>query len=83
MQGFPLIYADKNKYYLVDKIFGDKNVVKHLTDIGFTHGAKIKIVHSVGNGLVVSILNTTLALDFSTAKNIYVAEMQKDKNIER
>ena len=58
----PLRLADLNKEYEIMRIGGSAEVKQHLADLGFHVGAKVIVVSRSGEGMIVSIKGSRIAV---------------------
>ncbi len=69
----PLTVLSVGEEGIVSRIGGSDEARKHLEDLGFTPGTKVRIISAPGRGnLIVSCLDTRLALTSQMAAKIYV-----------
>lgn len=73
-QTLPLSFADCGKTYEIQNIRGNNDVARHLQDIGFVQGTKIKVLSSSKSGIEIRIRDSKLALDIVTCSKITVRE---------
>ena len=78
MSGFPLYFGEVNKKYIIKNFVGNDDVLKRLIDMGFVKDAEITILGKSKSGVMVRILESKLALDFSLANKIYIVEKNKN-----
>lgn len=68
----PLRLADLNKEYEIMRIGGSAEVKQHLADLGFHVGAKVIVVSRSGEGMIVSIKGSRIAVGKDMANKIYL-----------
>lgn len=68
----PLLFAVIGQEVSVKKVGGSPEVRQHLTELGFTQGAKITVVQKIDSGLIVKVRESRVALDTSMASKIIV-----------
>ena len=78
----PLIYAELNKKYVIDKIHLKDDLAKHMMDLGFNKKAELKISQKTKDGLIVEIHGAKIALGKDVAQKIYVKELEKENGLE-
>lgn len=61
-----------NDCYRIRRIAGDSKVRRHLENLGFVPGEKIKIVSNVASGLIVSIKGCRVAINHEAAAMVMV-----------
>lgn len=45
--GFPILYANKNQVYYIDKIKLLDDMTRHFASLGFVNGEKVKIISNL------------------------------------
>ncbi len=79
--GFPLIYADINKPYVIDRITKEDASTKRLIEMGFSRGVQV-VVKSKNNGsVIVEVFGSKVALDKNIASKIYIRELKKEDSL--
>ena len=76
--GFPILYANKNQVYYIDKIKLLDDMTRHFASLGFVNGEKVKIVSNNGGDLIVEVKGTRIAIDKKTANKIFVTEQENN-----
>ena len=79
--GFPLIYAEINKIYEIDRIMKQDATAKRLIEMGFSKGLKIVVKSKVNGSVVVEVFGSKVALDKDIASKIYIKELRKEDNL--
>lgn len=69
----PLIIAPSGKEFAIVRIGGDERVRKHLESLGLTIEERITVLSSKGNGVIIKVKESRLALDPDIAASIFVA----------
>ena len=68
----PLIYADVEKEYVIQKIGGNPKTRKHLENIGFVVGGTATVLTTVKGNLIVKVKEARVAIDMEMAKKIMI-----------
>ncbi|MCR4721805.1 MAG: ferrous iron transport protein A [Lachnospiraceae bacterium] len=68
----PIIYANQGEENIVRKIGGSPEVKRHLEDLGFTPGAVVTVVSSLGGNLIVRVKESRIALDKELAGKVMI-----------
>lgn len=68
----PLLIAPEGKNLLVKRVVGDPKVRKHLESLGIVENQSIEIMSKQGQGMIVLINSTRLALDKNVSSSIFV-----------
>ena len=58
--------------YRIRRINGESKIRRHLEELGFIPGEKIKVVSRVASGLIVSVKGSRIAINHDTASMIFV-----------
>lgn len=58
--------------YRIRRIAGDSKVRRHLENLGFVPGEKVKVVSKVASGLIVSIKGCRIAINHDAAAMVLV-----------
>ncbi|RJS69291.1 ferrous iron transport protein A [Candidatus Bathyarchaeota archaeon] len=73
MSKMPLAMLSENEEAIVVEIRGGRGLVRRLSEMGFTYGAKVRILHSSSPGpVLVSIRGSRIALGRGAAMKILV-----------
>ena len=67
--------GDVNKEYIVGKIIGGDELIKHIIELGFTNGTPLTILSKTKQGIIVKIRDSRLALGYDIASKICVCEL--------
>ena len=68
----PLIYAEIEKEYVIQKIGGNPKTRKHLENIGFVVGGTAAVLTTVNGNLIVKVKEARVAIDMEMAKKIMI-----------
>ena len=68
----PLRLADLNREYEIVRIGGNAEVRQHLADLGFHAGAKVIVVSGSGEGMIVSIKGSRIAVGKELTNKIHI-----------
>lgn len=68
----PLSLADIGEEYVIQRITGRPDMKKHLEDLGFTPGSRLRVVSVMGGNRIVQIRESRIAIDQALAQKIYV-----------
>jgi ferrous iron transport protein A len=58
--------------YRIHRIKGDNKLRRHLEDLGFIPGEKVKVISRVASGLIVNIKGSRVAVNYDAAALILV-----------
>ena len=74
MQGMrlPLNRAEANTEYVVEKVSGKDETNKHLADLGFVTGEKVKVSSARNGHIIVTVKGVKIAVGDDLAKRITV-----------
>lgn len=61
-----------NDTYRIRRVMGDTKVRRHLENLGFVPGEKVKIISNVASGLIVSIKGCRVAINHEAAAMVMV-----------
>lgn len=70
----PLIYADSQKEYIIQKVSKNSEVRQHLLDLGIKEGTIVKIVNQLSGNMILEIMNSRIAIGKDLVKTIFVKE---------
>ena len=70
----PLNLININEKFIVAKIIGKDEVIKHLNNLGVVCGNEISIVAKNENNLIISIFESRIGIDKLVASKIMVKE---------
>ena len=68
----PLAFADPDEELVIRKVGGKPELKKHLEDLGFVAGGRIKIVSEMAGNLIVNVKETRVAISKEMAQKIQV-----------
>ncbi len=68
----PLTFADVDQEVTVQLVKGNPEIKKHLEDLGFVAGGKVKVISKNGDNLIVNVKETRLGLDKTMANKIMI-----------
>ncbi len=68
----PLTFADVDQEVTVQLVKGNPEIKKHLEDLGFVAGGKVKVISKTGDNLIVNVKETRLGLDKTMANKIMI-----------
>lgn len=61
-----------NDTYRIRRVTGDSKVRRHLENLGFVPGEKVKVVSRVASGLIVGIKGCRVAINYDAAAMVLV-----------
>ena len=68
----PLIFANEEEENTRLKISGNPETKKHLENLGFVPGGKVKVVSSMNGNLIVNVKEARVAISKEMAQKIYI-----------
>ena len=68
----PLCLANPGEDNVIKKIGGSPEVKKHLENLGFVVGGRVKIVNSLGGNVIVNVKEARVAISEEMARKIMV-----------
>ena len=68
----PLSLADENQENIIKKIGGSAEVKKHLENLGFVIGGKVRVINRLGGNVIVSVKEARVAISEEMAIKIMV-----------
>ncbi len=68
----PLALAEIGEETMVRRIGGDREVRKHLEEMGFVAGSNVTVVGRMGGSVIVSVKGARIAISREMALRIYV-----------
>lgn len=68
----PLCFASPGEEQIVKKVGGSPEIRKHLEDLGFTVGATVTVISTLGENVIVRIKDSRLAINADMAKRIMI-----------
>lgn len=73
MSKIPLTTLSENEEAIVVEVWGGRGLVRRLSEMGFTHGTKVKMLHSSCPGpVLVGVRGSRIALGRGVAMKIIV-----------
>ena len=68
----PLLFAVPNEDNIIKRVGGSPETKKHLEDLGFVAGGKIKIISENGGNLIAVVKDTRIAISREMAGKIFI-----------
>ncbi len=68
----PLTLATVDEENIIKKVGGKPDVKKHLEELGFVAGGKVKIITEIGGNIIVNVKETRVAISKEMAQKIMV-----------
>ena len=68
----PLTFAAVGEEALIRKIGGSPETRKHLENLGFVVGGKVKVVQAIGGNLIVNVKESRVAVSKEMAARIMI-----------
>lgn len=68
----PLIFANEEEENTILKISGNPETKKHLENLGFVPGGKVRVVSSMNGNLIVNVKEARVAISKEMAQKIYI-----------
>ncbi|HCH28034.1 MAG TPA: ferrous iron transport protein A [Ruminococcaceae bacterium] len=68
----PLTLAVPGEENIIKKVGGNPQVKKHLEDLGFTPGCRVKVLTSLGGNVIVCVKDARVAISEEMAKKIII-----------
>ena len=68
----PLSLADENQENIIKKICGSAEVKKHLENLGFVVGGKVRVINRLGGNVIVNVKEARVAISEEMAIKIMV-----------
>ena len=68
----PLIFAEKGEENVIKKVGGSPETKKHLENLGFVPGSKVKVISTIGGNLIVCDKEARIAINEDMAKKIMI-----------
>ncbi len=68
----PLSLADENQENIIKKIGGSAEVKKHLENLGFVVGGKVRVINRLGGNVIVNVKEARVAISEEMAIKIMV-----------
>ena len=68
----PLVFAKEEEENIILKVSGNPEIKKHLENLGFVPGGKVRIVSSMNGNLIVNVKEARVAISKEMAQKIYI-----------
>lgn len=68
----PLTFAGLDEENIVRKVGGKPETRRHLENLGFVAGARVRIVSEIGGNLIVSVKDARVAINREMAGKIFI-----------
>ncbi len=68
----PITFADKGTEYTIQKLSGNAEMKKHLADLGFVAGGKVKVISEINGNLIVNVKESRIAIGRDLANRIMI-----------
>ena len=68
----PLCLADQGEPLIIKKIGGSPEVRQHLENLGFNVGSEVVIFNSLGENLIVKVMESRVAVSDELARKIMI-----------
>lgn len=68
----PLKLANIDEMLTIQRISGNEELKKHLSDLGFVPGTDLKVVAKTNGNMIVNIKNARIAIGEQTAMKIFI-----------
>lgn len=68
----PLLLANVGEKNIIKKIGGNREVKKHLENLGFVVGGNVTVVSALGGNLIVNVKETRVAISEEMARRIMI-----------
>ena len=68
----PLIFAKEEEENIILKVSGNPEVKKHLENLGFVPGGKVRVVSSMNGNLIVNVKEARVAISKEMAQKTYI-----------
>ncbi|HIV17629.1 MAG TPA: ferrous iron transport protein A [Candidatus Alectryocaccobium stercorigallinarum] len=68
----PLVFAKEEEENIILKVSGNPEIKKHLENLGFVPGGKVKVVSSMNGNLIVNVKEARVAISKEMAQKIYI-----------
>ncbi len=68
----PLALADLDEDNIIKKVGGNPEIKKHLEDLGFVVGGRVRVVSRLGGNLIVNVKESRIAVSREMAQKIFV-----------
>lgn len=68
----PLVFAKEEEENIILKVSGNPEIKKHLENLGFVPGGKVRVVSSMNGNLIVNVKEARVAISKEMAQKIYI-----------
>ena len=68
----PISLAEEHQALVIRRVTGDAKMKKHLENLGFVAGEEVKVVHRIGESLILKVKGVSLAISADLARRIIV-----------
>ena len=68
----PWVFAKEEEENIILKVSGNPEIKKHLENLGFVPGGKVKVVSSMNGNLIVNVKEARVAISKEMAQKIYI-----------
>ena len=68
----PLSMASIGDVNVIQKISGKDEVRQHLAELGFVVGERVQVINKLGDNMILSIMDSRIALDKSMLSRIMI-----------
>ncbi|MBR0466789.1 MAG: ferrous iron transport protein A [Clostridia bacterium] len=68
----PLLFAQPDEDNIIKRVGGSPEMKKHLEDLGFVAGGKIKIISETGGNIIAVVKDTRIAISREMAGKIFI-----------
>ena len=68
----PLALANIGEEYMIRKVSGNPETIKHLEDLGFVAGGSVTVVSALGGNIIVKVKESRVAISDEMARKIMV-----------
>lgn len=77
---YPLTFAKEKTKIKLERIKCNKEVAKHLEDLGLIIGIEFVVLSKNSKGIIIKVKDSKFALDSNLCKNIFISEVQQEKD---
>ncbi len=68
----PITLLNPGENGVIKKIGGKTEVKKHLENLGFSTGAQLTVINSLGGNIIVKVRETRIAISSEMAQKIFI-----------
>ena len=68
----PLVFAQVGEEQIIKRIGGSPDVKRHLENLGFTPGATVTLISTLGGNVIVKVKESRVAIDEAMARKIMI-----------